>query len=139
MKRREKMIVVEGRIRGKQRPRVCNGHAFTPKQTVEYENWVRLCFKNQGGQHIEGSIRANIIAYFEIPKSYSKKRVQAIKEGREYPSRKLDTDNIAKIILDSLNKIAFDDDSQVIELTVIKRYTEELERVEFELEEIKLE
>ena len=133
------MIVVDGRIRGKQRPRVCKGHAFTPKQTIEYENWVRLCFKNQGGKHIEGPIRANIIAYFEIPKSYSKKRVQAIKEGREHPSRKLDTDNIAKIILDSLNKIAFDDDSQVIELTVIKRYTEDLERVEFELEEIKFE
>ena len=53
------------------------------------------------------------------------------------PLKKPDSDNIAKIVLDSLNKIAFDDDSQVVELTVIKRWTEENERIEFDLEEIK--
>jgi len=61
-----------------------------------------------------------------------------IKDGLEHIQNTPDSDNIAKIIheLDSLNKIAFDDDSQVIELTVLKKYTEELERVKFELEEI---
>ena len=53
------------------------------------------------------------------------------------PLRKPDSDNIAKIVLDSLNKIAFDDDAQVVELTVVKKWTEELERIEFELEEVK--
>ncbi|MDD6796482.1 MAG: hypothetical protein PUE01_13945 [Clostridiaceae bacterium] len=33
--------------------------------------------------------------------------------------------------------MAFDDDSQVTELTVLKRYTEDVERVELELEEVK--
>ena len=46
-------------------------------------------------------------------------------------------ETLAQLNLDSLNSIAFDDDSQVIELTVLKRYTEESERVEFLLEEIK--
>ena len=36
-----------------------------------------------------------------------------------------------------LNKIAFDDDAQVVELTVVKKWTEEQERIEFELEEVK--
>ena len=49
----------------------------------------------------------------------------------------IDSDNIAKIVLDSLNKIAFDDDAQVVELTVVKKWTEEQERIEFELEEVK--
>ena len=132
------MIVIEGKIKGKARPRVYNGHAFTPKDTVNYENWVKLCYQQQGGKLLQGSIRANIIAYYKIPKSYSKKRVQAIREGKEYPQKKPDADNIAKIILDSLNKIAFDDDSQVTELTVLKRWTEENERVELELQEVKL-
>ena len=131
------MIVVEGKIKGKARPRVFNGRAITPKDTVTYENWVRCCYKEQDGRYIEGSVRANITAYYKIPKSYSKKRVQAIREGLEYPQKKPDVDNIAKIILDSLNGIAYKDDAQVTELTVLKRYTEEMERVEIELEEIK--
>ena len=130
------MIVVEGKIKGKARPRVFTGHAVTPKDTVNYENWVRLCYQQQGNGLIEGSIRVRIVAYYKVPKSYTKKRVQAIREGLEYPCKKPDSDNIAKIILDSLNKIAFDDDAQIVELTVLKRYTEATERIEFELEEI---
>lgn len=133
------MIVVEGKIKGKARPRfnTKTGRTFTPGDTVSYENWVRLNYKDQCGKYLEGSIRARIIVYYKVPKSYPKKRIQAIREGLEQPQKKPDADNIAKIILDSLNKIAFDDDSQVVELIVIKRYTEEIERVEFELEEIK--
>lgn len=128
------MVIVEGKIRGKARPRICKGHAFTPKTTVDYENKVRECYIKQEGKYLEGSIKAIIKAYYKIPKSYTKKRVQAIKEGLELPNKKPDLDNIAKIILDSLNKIAFKDDSQVTELIVSKEYTEENERVEFELQ-----
>ena len=131
------LIVVEGKIKGKARPRFFNGHAITPKDTINYENWVRLCYQQQDRRTLEGPIRATIIAYYKVPKSYTKKRVQAIKNGRQYPQKKPDADNIAKIILDSLNKIAYEDDSQIVELTVLKRYTEENERVEFELEEIR--
>ncbi|HBI7100935.1 RusA family crossover junction endodeoxyribonuclease [Clostridium perfringens] len=127
------MVVVTGKIRGKARPRICRGHAFTPKDTVQYEKLVRDCYKKQDGRCLEGSIKALIIAYYKIPKSYSKKRVQAIRDGLEEPTKKPDIDNIAKIILDSLNGIAYKDDSQIIELRVIKKYTEDAERVEFEL------
>ncbi|MGU8664601.1 RusA family crossover junction endodeoxyribonuclease [Clostridium perfringens] len=127
------MVVVTGKIRGKARPRICRGHAFTPKDTVQYEKLVRECYQKQDGRYLEGSVRALIIAYYKIPKSYSKKRVQAIRDGLEKPKKKPDADNIAKIILDSLNGIAYKDDSQIIELSVIKIYTEELERVEFNL------
>ncbi|HAT4103701.1 TPA: RusA family crossover junction endodeoxyribonuclease [Clostridium perfringens] len=127
------MVVVTGKIRGKARPRVCRGHAFTPKDTIEYEKLVRECYKKQDGRYLEGSIKALIIAYYKIPKSYTKKRVQVIRDGLEKPTKKPDADNIGKIILDSLNGIAYKDDSQIVELRVIKRYTEELERVEFKL------
>ncbi|WP_338912759.1 RusA family crossover junction endodeoxyribonuclease [Clostridium perfringens] len=127
------MVIVTGKIRGKARPRICRGHAFTPKDTVQYEKLVRECYKQQDGRYLEGSIKALIIAYYKIPKSYSKKCVQAIRDGLEKPTKKPDADNIAKIILDSLNGIAYKDDSQIIELIVIKRYTEDEEKVEFEL------
>lgn len=133
------MIVVEGKIKGKARPRVFNGHAVTPKDTVQYENWVRLNYREQCGKYLEGAVRAIIVVYHQIPKSYTKGKRLACKHNITLPCKKPDTDNIAKIILDSLNGIAFKDDAQVVELSVIKRWTEGIERVEFELEEIKYE
>ena len=130
------MVVIEGTIKGKARPRVFGKHAITPADTVNYENWVRLCYQQQDGRRLEGAIRVVMTIYYKIPQSYPKKRVQAIREGREYPCKKPDIDNCIKIILDSLNKIAFDDDKQVTELTVLKRWTEGNERVELEIEEV---
>ena len=43
-------------------------------------------------------------------------------EGVINPQTKPDADNIAKIICDALNNIAYKDDTQIIELTVVKRY-----------------
>lgn len=133
------MIVVEGKIKGKARPRfnTKTGRAFTPGDTITYENWIRYAYQTQNGRYLKGAIRARIEVYYKIPKSYSKKRVQAIRDGLEMPLKKPDSDNIAKIVLDSLNKIAFDDDAQIVELTVVKRWTEDIERIEFELEEVR--
>lgn len=133
------MVVVEGKIKGKARPRfnTKTGRAFTPGDTITYENWIKCCYQEQCGKFIDGAVKARIDVYYKIPKSYTKKRVQAIKDGLEKPLKKPDSDNIAKIVLDSLNKIAFNDDAQVVELTVVKKWTEEQERIEFELEEVK--
>lgn len=130
------MIIVEGKIKGKARPRVFNGHAVTPKDTVNYENWVRLNYKEQSGKYLEGPIKANIIAYYKIPKSYTKAKRLACKQNIILPTKKPDIDNCIKVILDSLNGIAFHDDSQIVEVIAVKKWTEEQERVEFELEEI---
>lgn len=131
------MVIVEGKIKGKARPRMTKqGHTYTPNDTVTYENWVKLCYQNQDGRWLEGSIKAIIMIWFAIPKSYTKKRIKAIKEGLEYPQKKPDIDNVTKIILDSLNKIAYEDDSQVTDLEVMKRFTEGKERVEIILEVI---
>ena len=56
-----------------------------------------------------------------------------IRDGLEKPRKKPDADNIAKIILDSLNGVAYKDDSQIVDIRIIKKYTEDEERVEFEL------
>lgn len=49
--------------------------------------------------------------------------------------KKIDSDNLAKSILDALNGVAYDDDSQVCLLIVQKLYAE-VARVEVILEEI---
>ena len=132
------MIVVEGTIRGKQRPQFKKktGKAFTPNQTINYENWIKQCYIEQSNKLLQGAIRARIEIYYSVPKSYSKRKIEAIKDGTDYPMKKPDCDNVAKIVLDSLNKIAYDDDKQVVELTVLKRWTFDNERIEFEMEEV---
>ena len=133
------MIVVEGTIRGKQRPQFKKktGKAFTPNQTINYENWIKQCYIEQSNKLLQGPIRARIEIYYSVPKSYSKRKIEVIKDGTDYPMKKPDCDNVVKIVLDSLNKIAYDDDKQVVELTVLKRWTFDNERIEFEMEEIK--
>lgn len=130
------MVIVEGKIKGKQRPRFWGSNVYTPSQTVNYENWVRICYKQQNGKYHTGPLKATITAWFEIPKSYSKSKIEACETNNIRPIKKPDTDNIAKIILDSLNGLAYKDDSQVVDLNVRKLYTNLSERVEFRIERL---
>lgn len=50
------------------------------------------------------------------------------------PTKKPDIDNIVKIILDALNKIAFKDDNQITKLDVEKKY-DTVERIYVKIEE----
>lgn len=93
---------------------------------MNYENWVKACYleKYTNEKPFEKALKVNIIAFFEIPKSTSKKKKEQMLNNEIYPTIKSDTDNIAKSILDSLNKIAYLDDKQVVDLRVRKQYAE---------------
>lgn len=130
-------FTIPGEPKAKARPRVTKkGITYTPKETTEYENWVRQCYvTGNQGKVLKGQVKVIINAYFSIPKSTSQKKQKEMKNFLLRPTKKPDTDNIAKIVLDSLNKIAFDDDKQVIDLRVLKFYSEN-PRVEVTLDEI---
>ena len=53
------MVIVEGKLKGKARPRVYKGRAITPKDTVTYENWVRLCYKEQDNRMLRRANKSN--------------------------------------------------------------------------------
>lgn len=120
---------IPGKIQAKQRPRFVNGRVYTPGQTVNYENLVKLCYSDyamlHGWKPIEGAVRAEIEVFMPIPKSDSKKNKALKLDGAIRPTIKCDCDNAAKSILDSLNGIAYKDDSQVVELLVKKFYSDE--------------
>ena len=65
----------------------------------------------------------------------TKKERALIEEGILSPTKKPDIDNIVKIILDSLNGIAFKDDNQITKIEVEKAYTFDEERVYVKVEE----
>lgn len=120
-------LIYHGKIQAKQRPRFNGKFVYTPQNTINYENWVKACYleKYTNEKPLETALQVTIIAFYEIPQSISKKKRQQMLEDEIYPTIKPDTDNIAKIILDSLNGIAYKDDKQVIRLQVEKRYAEE--------------
>lgn len=132
-------FTVYGKPFGKQRPRVAVhggfSKAYTPKETVAYENFVKMAYLQENGEKkLQGGIEAEIVGFFPIPKSESKKRRLLMLEGEIPYTKKCDCDNLAKSILDSLNGIAYDDDSQIYKLSVEKKYGE-VPRVEVTLKE----
>lgn len=132
-------LTIPGKPVGKGRPRFRRAgnfvQTYTPEATANYETLVKWCWQERKLPKLSGEISATIKAYFPIPKSATKKRREEMaKETVGYTS-KPDTDNLAKIVLDSINGLAYDDDSQVVQLTVTKHYSEE-PRCVVELEEV---
>ena len=122
-------FVVPGESRGKARPRVTKtGCAYTPKETVQYENLVKLEFQRQCGKARFGDdvpLDVRITAYYSIPQSVSKKKRQLMLDRKIRPTKPSDWDNIGKIICDSLNKIAYYDDSRIVDAQVRKFFSDE--------------
>ena len=74
---------IPGPVRGKARPRVTHaGITYTPKETVQYENLVKLCFREAAASGtvdlFDKPVRAQLEVYHEIPKSTSKSRQGAM-------------------------------------------------------------
>lgn len=117
-------FIIAGKVKAKQRPRFNGKFTYTPKETIDYENWVKTSYldKYRGQPILENALKVKIIAYYEVPKSASKKKKLQMLRNEILPTIKPDTDNIAKGILDSLNGIAFLDDKQVVKLEVAKYY-----------------
>ena len=116
---------VDGIPKGKMRPRFNGktGHTYTPQETVNYENYVKISYRMEHQNvKLSGPIEAEITGVFPVPKSTSKKKSQAmLTNGIKY-TKKIDCDNLAKSVLDALNGVAYDDDAQIYNLIVHKKY-----------------
>ena len=115
-------FTIPGKPFGKQRPRVVNrgkfSTAYTPKETVEYENLVKLYYSQTAHGYMfpdDAMLDVRIFAFYEVPKSASKKKKAAMLAQDIRPTKKPDFDNIGKIICDSLNLVAYHDDSAVVD------------------------
>ena len=120
-------FMVLGAPKGKERPRAAKLRdrtiVYTPKKTKDYEREIATAYRTQCRGIFSGAVAIEIHAYYEIPKSASRKRVLDMVSDRERPTKKPDGDNIAKAVCDALNAVAYKDDSQVVDLTVRKYYS----------------
>lgn len=119
-----------GEIKGKGRPRFRSMGKFvstyTSKETKDYEMSIKEAYLNESTctyfNNEQLVLTLNI--YQAVPKATSKKKMQEMLEHKIRPTKKPDIDNILKSVCDSLNKVAYTDDTQIIEIVAKKYYAE---------------
>lgn len=106
---------------GKGRPRVViqkgRARTYTPEETAVAEMLIRASLWNEWQKtHIffdAGTpLAMELIFYMSKPKSVK----------RRYPTVKPDWDNLGKLTSDSLEKFLFENDAQIVDVKLSKRY-----------------
>ena len=123
---------IPGPPQGKGRPRFAqraNGSAviYTPTATATYEERIRIEYRRQcrGAMFPPGvPLAVRITAEMPIPARASKKARAEMLSGAAKPLVKPDADNVAKIVLDALNGVAYPDDRAIVALHVQKKYSD---------------
>lgn len=133
-------IIVTGQPQGKLRARHGKNYwtgkpqTYTSEKTKAYEQLIAIEYKRQRGEHYGDSyVRLGVLAYYGIPKSWTKKKQQQAREGALRPSVKPDVDNVLKAVLDALNGVAYKDDTQVVE-EFARKYYSDSPRIEIYIE-----
>lgn len=121
-------IRLDGDPVGKGRPRFvrATGRTYTPEKTASFE--ARLGYAAQAimrnKQLLAGPLVILVMAFRSVPASWSEKKKQKAILQYLHPTSKPDADNFLKIVMDSMNKVVWNDDSQVIDARVVKKYSE---------------
>lgn len=105
-------LTVLGNPVPKGRPRFGRGWVHTPKQTRDAEERIRAYARKAGvRQQLRGSIRLDVAFYRDN-------------------ERRVDGDNLLKLILDACNGVVWGDDSQIVSMAVLKFVDRENPRTE---------
>ena len=124
------IIEFAGEPVAKGRPRMSIGNgrpiAYTPAKTRKYEAALQYAARDAMRDRLRflGPVAVAVTAYLPIPTSWSKKKQAAAILGDILPTSRPDVDNYAKSAIDALNAVAFNDDAQVVSLTVRKEYSD---------------
>lgn len=94
-------VIVRGSPVSKGRPRFGSGRTYTPQSTIDAEQAIQWAIK----QKYPGLLMNEESSYAVYLYFYTK------------TARRVDLDNLVKLVLDAMNKMVFKDDSQVTEIT----------------------
>ena len=108
-------------------------HAYIPKEHPihAWKDSVRESWKATGDAYLEGPICFGAIFYLPRPMTHyrtGKFAGQLKPSAPKYPAARgtKDGDNMAKAVTDALEGVAYDDDCQITEWHMRKRYIDEL-------------
>jgi len=104
------------------RPRVTRWATFYSKKYTQFKSDMLQAVKLMEFNKIPKNIpvSCDIQLFIQLPTSYSEKKKHALNGG--FCLNNADVDNYAKAILDGLNDYVFDDDRQVVDLRIVKRW-----------------
>lgn len=99
---------------------------YTPEKTRDYEAIVaaEAVTSMRGEAPLKGPLELTMQIFLPIPTSYSKKKAQACREQSMVPTKTPDWENVAKSVCDAFNGIVWDDDSQIVDAHVSKRFAD---------------
>lgn len=126
------MFMVPGKPQGKARARTFHhtdagkNISMTPDNTVLYENFIKERYLAESeGMYLEAGtpVTLRIVARFLPPQSTLKKKRLEMLEGKIFPLKKPDMDNIIKVVADALNGVAYHDDTQIVLVQAKKVYS----------------
>jgi Holliday junction resolvase RusA-like endonuclease len=110
--------------------------AYDPEKSLSYKQLVYVAaLPYKPVCPLVCPLCVEITAYIQIPASWSKKKQEEARKGRQKPTGRPDCDNFAKGILDSLKGLMWKDDSQIVELTISKEYSD-TPRAEVDIREV---
>lgn len=113
-------FTVEGNPKPKERPRFGRGRGYTTQATRDAEARVASSFRDNLG--IRHTIESPVTGPLRV-------RLRFFRDSM----RRVDLDNLAKIPLDALNELAWEDDSQIVSLIASKHLDRDNPRTEIEL------
>jgi Holliday junction resolvase RusA-like endonuclease len=117
------VINVPGEIRGKGAIRMNGRIGFLDSKTRNMMTWVKVCAIEQVGQPcLEGPLTLSVEVTVPIPASWSKKKQAMALAGLIRPTGKPDASNRIKMLEDALNQVVWKDDSQLVDVRLVKRY-----------------
>ena len=119
-----KVIRIEADAVGKQAHEWGRGHSYLPQKTADFQKLVAWEYVRQGGENF-GKNAVSIVLHIEkgFPKSYSKAKRDKLRS--QICTEKPDCSNVLKAIEDGLQGVAFDNDKQVVFVSMSKRWTDE--------------
>ena len=119
------IIVIEGTPIAKMRVGQSGRIRFNPQKAIEQKMKGVIKSQMAGKGLFTGPVKVHIMALFPRPKKHlgtGKNRGMIKNRAPRFYTIKPDCDNLAKFYCDVMNGIVYEDDKQVVSLSVMKEY-----------------
>ena len=119
------MLCIPGKAIGKERARFSSyGVCYTPKKTKNFEALIGAYARNYMMQEkietlgVDEPVMLILCIYKKIPTAWSAKKKMLARNGHIRPTKKPDASNVLKAVEDGMNRIAYDDDRQIVDIII---------------------
>ena len=131
-------IPIEAQSKQRARTFIRNGKSctFTPKKTVNFENFVKMYVNSQPHKYYDSELLfMSIKIFLPLPKAKYRKRNPV---DEQFCKGRRDLDNMVKSIKDALQGVLYKNDNQICEMYLAKYYAAQGEpgRIEIEIENV---